>query len=242
MRQHRLYVTDPPRDGTFQLSDKRAHYLRRVLRLKAGHLLTAFDGSGYEWQTRLTSATGAELEITEALGKQPFTALPVALIQCLGRGERMDYAVQKATELGVSAIFPVTSQRTEVRLNAARAQRRHEHWWGVITQACEQSGRAHVPTLGELTDLPDALDHLDHRFDQRLALTPGGAALGDLKKPGNGLAVLIGPEGGLTDSELTAASRHGFTATGFGPRILRTETAGPALLAAAQTLWGDMST
>ncbi len=241
MRQQRLYVDGEPINGGWSLPDKRAHYLRRVLRLREGYTLTAFNGSGAEWEVRLADASGKRLEIIRSLDSAAPSALPILLMQCVGRGERMDYALQKATELGVSHIMPLLSERTEVRLAGERAEKRLNHWQGVIIQACEQSGRNTLPKLAKLQFLADGLGAVDESYDRRLALAPSGSPLHRGAKTPQKLAVLIGPEGGLTDAELQLADHHGFQATGFGPRILRTETAGPAVIAAAQCLWGDLA-
>ncbi|MFK7955892.1 MAG: 16S rRNA (uracil(1498)-N(3))-methyltransferase [Lysobacterales bacterium] len=241
MRQQRLYVHGGPTDGGWTLPDKRAHYLRRVLRLREGYTLTAFDGSGAAWEVRLADASGQRLEIIRELKPTPPCGLPVLLMQCVGRGERMDYALQKSTELGVSHIMPVLSERTEVRLSGERAAKRLAHWQGVITQACEQSGRNYLPKLTKLQPLDQAIGAVCDSYDRRMALAPTGVPLRRGDSAPQKLAVLIGPEGGLTDDEIEAASRHGFQATAFGPRILRTETAGPAVMAAAQSLWGDLA-
>lgn len=241
MRRQRLFLADAPADGGWTLPEKRAHYLRRVLRLKPGYQVTVFDGRGQQWQAALADATGQRLELLEDLGLTPQQGLGSLLIQCVGRGERMDYALQKATELGVREVMPVSSERTEVRLSGDRAQRRLEHWQAVVVQACEQCGRSWVPQVHALSALDEALTQVDAHYDVRLALTPEGQPLSRDQATPSGLAVLIGPEGGLSDAELRAAHRQGFTATALGPRVLRTETAGPAMLAAAQALWGDFA-
>ncbi len=242
MRRQRLFLADAPVDGGWTLPEKRAHYLRRVLRLKPGYQVTVFDGRGQQWQAALADATGQRLELLEDLGQTPEAGLDTLLLQCVGRGERMDYALQKATELGVREVMPVSSERTEVRLTDDRARRRLEHWQAVVIQACEQCGRTWVPRIHPLSALDEALPNVDGRFDLRLALTPEGAPISRRQPAPQGLALLVGPEGGLTDAELRAAERSDFALTALGPRVLRTESAGPAMLAAAQALWGDFAT
>ncbi len=241
MRRQRLYLPCPPQNNRWQLPEKRAHYLRRVLRFRVGFTLTVFDGSGSQWEVRVADANCTQLEIIETHEPIAQRGLPCLLIQCLGRGERMDYALQKSTELGVRHIMPVTSERTEVRLSQQRAAKRLEHWAGIVIQASEQSGRRYLPQVSPVQSLDQALAAVDQRYDRRLALTPTGTPLARQLPPPNNLALLVGPEGGLTDDEIHRAQQHGFFATAFGPRVLRTETAGPAMLAAAQALWGDLA-
>ena len=150
----------------------------------------------------------------------------------------MDYAIQKAVELGVNCIVPVVTERCNVQLGGERADKRIKHWQGVIVSACEQSGRQFLPQLADVMQLEEALDWVD--VDCKLVLDPEAeSSLGDLKKHGQ-IALLIGPEGGLSQIEIEQAKKAGFQAVRFGPRILRTETASAAALAVVQALWGDL--
>ena len=240
--KHRVYVNGPLTDQGWPLDKPRSHYLRRVLRLGKGDAVVAFDGSGQEWVATLCNGETATLQPVETLPeRRAESPLKITLVQALARGERMDLVLQKATELGVDAIAPVTSARTEVRLDARRAERRVNHWQAVLMHAAEQSGRTRLPLLHPLTSfvqwlaLPVADDAL------RTIVTPAGdTRLEQLVQTSGPVIAAIGPEGGFTESEIRAAEKAGFVALTLGPRILRTETAGPALLAALQARWGDL--
>jgi 16S rRNA (uracil1498-N3)-methyltransferase len=164
----------------------------------------------------------------------------VTLVQCLPAADKMDFVVQKAVELGVSAIQPVAAKRSVIRLSGERMERRVAHWQNVAVAACEQSGRNVVPTVAPIFDLPQYLGHACEQNELRLICLPsGGVRLRDLDTPAR-LTVMIGPEGGFEESEVKAALAAGFQPLGLGPRVLRTETAGPASLAAIMSLWGDI--
>lgn len=171
----------------------------------------------------------------------PESPLSITLIQGISRGERMDYTLQKAAELGVARIQPVFCQRSEVKLKAARLQKRHAHWQSVVISACEQRTRATVPRVEQPRSL---LDYLAERHDQgstRLVLLPGAASgFAQISAPSAGLLLCIGPEGGLTEAEIQALIEQQFKPVHLGLRVLRTETAGPAAITAAQVLWGDL--
>jgi 16S rRNA (uracil1498-N3)-methyltransferase len=185
--------------------------------------------------------------------------LPVTLVQALSSGERMDLTIQKVVELGVSRIVPVESERSVVRLKGERAEKRVAHWRQVVVSACEQCGRNRIPEVRMISPLAvwlaaeqtnpnmdegmDEVDRVGNRRSSaalRWVLLPGATgALRDLPRPQQPIELLVGPEGGLTDAEADAARRAGYQPLRLGPRVLRTETAAPALLAALQALWGD---
>lgn len=240
MRLSRFYINQPLQPGTVELPEASAHYISRVLRMKAGDALQLFDGSGQEYPAVLSSvgkrAVTAELEA--AVSGQPVSRLHTHLGQVLSRGERMDWAIQKATELGVTEITPLFSERCEVRLNDERMQKRLEHWQQVAISACEQCGRSQVPVINLPMPLADWQQQVNAEL--KLVLHPQAASL-DSHMPPASLALLIGPEGGLSDNEVAAAQNAGFQAACFGPRVLRTETAPIVALSLAQHLWGDLS-
>jgi 16S rRNA (uracil1498-N3)-methyltransferase len=214
-------------------------HLVQVLRLRAGDALALFDGGGRDYPALLVEARqGAALVAVGPPGEEePVPGLAVHLGIGVSKGERMDFALQKAVELGVSAVTPLFTERSVVRLDGDRLARRQQHWRGVMIAACEQSGRRRLPELEPATGL-DAwlrLRHpcpllLDHRSP---------TALPDLPPPNGALTLLVGPEGGLAPAERATAARLGFTGVCLGPRILRAETAPLAALAAIQALWGD---
>ena len=167
--------------------------------------------------------------------------LDVTLAQCVSKGDRMDYTIQKAVELGVSRIAPLLSERSVVKLDAERWDKKLEHWQGVIASACEQSGRVRLPTLLPVQKLGAWLaEPTTESTMLKLTLAPtASAALRDLPSPA-AACLLIGPEGGLSDGEIAHSAQAGFVGLRLGPRVLRTETAGVAALAAMQALWGDL--
>lgn len=218
-----------------------AHHVLRVLRLQAGDAVTLFDGEGGEYAGELERASprAVAVRVCEHRDIERESPLMVTLVQGLAAAERMDYAVQKATELGVAAIAPVFTSRSVVRLDDARATRRVERWRQIVIAACEQSGRNRVPkvhapcALGTWLRAPSAAD-------LRVLLAPDvDGSLDDLARPAGAVELLVGPEGGLTAEESAAARGAGFRPVRLGPRILRTESAGAAMLAAMNARWGD---
>lgn len=241
MRNVRLYSDQPLEVGeVVELESAPARHLIRVLRRRVDDPVVLFNGDGSEFAGRIISVDGkdrcsVELDSVE----EPDTESPLAitLVQAIARGERMDYAIQKAAELGVAVIQPVFSERCEVRLNEKRTAKRLAHWQQVAIAACEQCGRVCIPDIRP----PVALDRLEIKnglnlyLDPHAELTPGRMDIPDSPR----LTLVIGPEGGLSDAEITALDRTGFTGIRLGPRVLRTETAGAAAIAALQTRFGD---
>ncbi len=238
MRLSRFYIDQPLASGRITLPDASAHYISRVLRMQAGAALQLFDGSGMEFPGVIVEAGKKQVVVELESGQpgQPDSPLQVHLGQVLSRGERMDWAIQKATELGVAEITPLFSERCEVRLNHERAEKRLEHWRQIAISACEQCGRSSVP----LIHAPVAVETWQQAVeaDLKLVLHPGASPLASHERPQQ-LALLIGPEGGLSDAEVSAAQQSGFHAACFGPRVLRTETAPVVALSLVQYLWGD---
>lgn len=234
----RFYLPTPLSCGSCQLPPATAHYMTRVLRLATGAQIQLFDGSGQEWLAQIASIGKKEVtvELLEPLPGLPASQLRVHLGQALSRGERMDWAIQKATELGASEITPLLTSHCEVRLNAERAAKRLEHWQQIAISACEQCGRSELPLIHPVTPLADWLAGLQQ--DLKLLLHPQAQPFASYQPPGS-LALLIGPEGGLSQDDLDCATKHGFNGVSLGPRVLRTETAPVAALAIAQLLWGD---
>ncbi|MBJ9974903.1 16S rRNA (uracil(1498)-N(3))-methyltransferase [Pseudomonas sp. S75] len=238
MRLSRFFIDAPLSLGEHALPETQAHYIGRVLRMSAGDAVQLFDGSGQEYLGQLLEVgkKSVRVALEQAIAGQPDSPLQVHLGQGLSRGERMDWAIQKATELGVQAITPIVSERCEVRLKDERADKRLAHWRQVAISACEQCGRSSLPqilapvTLGEWIETVEA--------DLKLVLHPVAQALSSHARPQR-LAFLIGPEGGLSDAEVEQAKAAGFHAARLGPRVLRTETAPVVALSVAQQLWGD---
>ena len=221
-----------------------ARHVVKVLRLRRGDELTLFDGAGGEYACRIAATNSGEVavDVLEWRAVEREAPLAITLVQALQAGEKMDMTVQKAVELGVARIVPVTSRRSVVRLEGARAQRRIEHWRAVAIAACEQCGRNRLPAVAPLQSMESWLAEPPAPGALRLMLAPEAKQTlhGHAPPvPGARLELLIGAEGGLAPEEMQLAVLAGFVSVRLGPRILRTETAGLAALAAIQCLWGD---
>lgn len=237
MRISRFFIDAPLSLGTCDLPEASAHYIGRVLRLTAGTAVQLFDGSGREYSGALVEVgkKHVKVELQELVAGLAESSLRIHLGQGLSRGERMDWAIQKATELGVAEITPIVSERCEVRLKDERADKRLAHWRQIAISACEQCGRSVVPTIHPPVPLQD---WLKLEAELKLVLHPVAAPLSAHPRPAS-LAFLIGPEGGLSDGEIEKARVAGFQPARLGPRVLRTETAPVVALSVAQQLWGD---
>ena len=238
MRLSRFFIDAPLSLGQHELPEAQAHYIGRVLRHAAGDAVQLFDGSGQEYLGALIEVgkKAVRVELREQLAGQAESPLRIHLGQGLSRGERMDWAIQKATELGVSEITPIVSERCEVRLKDERADKRLAHWRQVAISACEQCGRSVLPVIHAPITLAEWQAHV--QAELKLVLHPVAAPLESHARP-HSLAFLIGPEGGLSEAEVNQAKAAGFHAARLGPRVLRTETAPVVALAVAQQLWGD---
>lgn len=241
MRLTRVYVDAPLTAGKrVALQGSAATHITRVLRLRQGDALTLFNGQGGEYAASLAEARGGKVTVAvgEAHPLERESALSLTLAQGVSRGERMDLVVQKATELGVCGLAPVFTERSVVRLSAAQAARKLEHWRAIAVGACEQSGRNRLPQLRAPVPLADFLKAA--ASGTRLLLSPGAPArIQDLPPPVAAVTVLIGPEGGLSELERESAVAAGFTPVRLGPRVLRTETAAIAALSVLQREFGD---
>lgn len=214
----------------------------RVLRLRVGDAVALFNGDGNDYVAELIEARkdyalcrvrATQVRVTES-------GLEIELAQGISRGERMDYTVQKAVEMGVQRIIPLSTERSQVKLSGDREAKRLQHWQGIILHACEQSGRSRIPEL-----LP--VQRLDQWLTKRAPMThalfldpTGDLSAKDLCLPVDSLSLLVGPEGGLSSAERELAATMGFLRLRLGPRILRTETAAVTALAALQAIWGDL--
>lgn len=224
-----------------ELPEVAVAHLVRVLRLGPGDRVQLFNGDGRDYEAELLAAgkRSAQARILGSRAVDNESPLRITLAQGIARGEKMDWILQKATELGVARIAPVASERTEVRLDAERAGKRSAHWRGVVAGACEQSGRARLPELLAPAALSDFL--AGEASGRRYALDPGAAtSLGALDLvAGDSICLLVGPEGGLSERDLAMARAAGFEGLRLGPRILRTETAALAAIAGLHALYGD---
>ena len=224
-----------------ELPEAAVAHLVRVLRLGAGDRVVVFNGDGHDYEAELVEVgkRGARARVLSRRAVDSESPLAITLAQGIARGEKMDLILQKASELGVARVAPVVTERTEVRLDAERADKRVAHWRGVLASACEQSGRARLPELLP----PQALGNFlaTEGSARRLVLDPAaGSTLAQLQlAPGESLCLLVGPEGGLSERDLAAARAAGFGGLRLGPRILRTETAALAAIAGLNALYGD---
>ncbi|MCO5107693.1 MAG: 16S rRNA (uracil(1498)-N(3))-methyltransferase [Burkholderiaceae bacterium] len=231
-------------DRLYQLDARQSHHLVRVLRLAAGAPLECFDGRGRRFDARIerADAKACTVRLLAPIDAATESPLSITLVQCISAAERMDWTVEKAVELGVHAIQPVVSARTQARLDAPRLQSRHEHWARIVEAACMQCGRDRLPALAPPLDFDRWLAAAGPSAGRtRIVLAPDGAArLAELRiDASRGVDLLVGPESGLSAAELERARTAGFRPVRIGPRVLRTETAGLAAIAALQALAGD---
>lgn len=244
MRIPRLYLPVPlATDSSVSLAKEQVHYIGTVLRLRAGAAVVLFNGDGAEYDADVVAIDRKSGELRVHARRRPERESPLDLCLALGvsRGERMTYAIQKAVELGVTCIQPLITEHCEVRIDEERAQKRHQHWLGIVHSACEQSGRTRLPRVEPVQSLDNWLGSLAADTSLRVALDPRGAVgFAELPAQIRRLTLLVGPEGGLGDADLVIADRAGFSRVRLGPRILRTETAAVAALVAAQLHWGDL--
>ncbi len=248
MRLTRVHVDLPLcAEKLIELPPDTASHVAKVLRARAGDALVIFNGDGLEYPGEITTVRGSRVSVavTAGIAVERESPLALTLLQCVPRGDRMDFIVQKATELGVRRIVPVQSQRSVVRLDARQAEAKALHWRAVAISACEQCGRNRLPVI----DAPRALlDHLgdepadDANPDVRIALEPDEEPATIALPPDGSAVVAIGPEGGFAPEELEALRLSGFITTRLGPRVLRTETAAIAALTWLQVRYGDMRT
>ena len=238
MRLSRFFIDAPLSLGEHELPEAQAHYIGRVLRMSEGAAVQLFDGSGQEFLGVLLEVgkKRVSVRLDESLAGQPDSTLNIHLGQGLSRGERMDWAIQKATELGVREITPIVSERCEVRLKDERADKRLQHWRQIAISACEQCGRSSVPVIHPPLLLAEWLKACEAEL--KLVLHPVAEPWASHARPAS-LAFLIGPEGGLSEAEVQQAQAAGYHSARLGPRVLRTETAPVVALAVAQQLWGD---
>jgi 16S rRNA (uracil1498-N3)-methyltransferase len=242
MRIPRIYTAQELPVGTeILLPEQAGEHAVRVLRLERGHPLILINGDGREYDAELASlakrAVTAIIKQARAVDRE--ATLSITLAQSIARGEKMDWILQKATELGVSQIVPLVTERTEVKLDEERAERRMAHWDSVIESACEQCGRTTLPALAPPQRIDRWLTTLDFK-GLRLAMIPDGeTTVRELPSTEAGVVVVVGPEGGLSEQDVVMLRQADFFGLKLGPRILRTETAGVAAVAALQALRGD---
>ena len=224
-----------------RLKGKSAHYLTRVLRLKSGQNLILFDGSGTEWDGQIIHSTKYKVDVKLLSKQSPKTEsdLEITLIQSISRSQRMDFVMQKATELGVKQIIPMTSQNTVVRLNESNLENKMNHWKKIIISAAEQSGRVKVPAIIKPIPFNKKLLNEYKSPGSYFLDTTGDSGFGEKKI--SKATIVVGPEGGFTVDEKQIAIDAGYKIVKTGPRLLRTETAPIMAISILQYLYGDFS-
>lgn len=241
MRLTRIYIPTPTVKSLCELEASAAHHLTNVLRLKSGDNFIGFDGEGHEYDAQITSIEKRRVraKLTPKTSDNLESNLAIHLVQALTKSDKMDYIIQKSIELGVTKITPISTKYTDVKLDSARQAKKHHHWQQIIISACEQCGRSWLPNLESVTTFEASLLQDQSR---KIILHPETAApLTSLKMDDSPITIIVGPEGGFSQDEVNFAKQHGATSIQLGPRILRTETAGLAAIAAVQTLWGDFN-
>lgn len=244
MRIPRIYIDIPLNTQKTIVLDERAfQHTVKVLRLREGAEIILFNGAGGEYSAHLHQVTKkkATAQLDQYIDNNCESPLSTHLALGISKGERMDFAIQKAVELGITDITPLYTERCVVNLDNRREEKRMEHWRGVIISACEQSGRNSVPELHQPVDIKRDFSALPV-CELKLILSPYVTkCLKDINPPGKSVMILIGPEGGLSKQEIEMAEKYKFNAVRMGPRILRTETAALTAISAIQILWGDLA-
>lgn len=241
----RLYCPVPLAPGAaIELPENAAHHARDVLRLSEGDEVTLLNGLGGEYRARLAQVAKkrVEAQVVEFFQRESEAPYPITVAQSLATGDKMDWVIEKSVELGASAIVPLAAARSVLRLDAARAAKRAQHWQAIVRAACEQCGRNRLPEVQAVTSMQDWLGAQRAAPGLKLMLSPvHPKQFSELEKPlpGTPITLLIGPEAGLSDAEEAAAQGAGFVPILLGPRVMRTETAALAALAAIHARWGD---
>jgi len=242
MRQPRIYSPQKlAADSRVLLDDNAFNHAVRVLRLKNGAGLKLFDGLGNEYNATLSDVERkqAYAQIHSQIHDSVESPRQLLMGQGISRGDKMDYTIQKAVELGITEITPLFSERCGVQLKGERLLKKEQHWQSIAISACEQCGRNQLPPLHSSNTLENWVATID--ADLKLILDPAETqTLTTLTPPQGKIALLFGPEGGMSEQEVVLAKRHGFTGIRLGPRVLRTETAALATISAIQILWGDL--
>ncbi len=245
MRVTRLFLESDCQTGqTIALPKEQAHYALTVLRLKDRSTLELFNGQG-QLATGTLLVTGrrtAEVHIVSVTHTNCESPLNSVLVQAISKGDRMETSIQKSVELGVTAIQPIFTEHSAVKLEGDKLEKRRQQWQSIVINACEQSGRTVVPKVLPILTYQAWLESTDHSKVFGLVLDPYAPdSLRSVQPPEKGIPIylLVGPEGGLSQQEVTLATERGLTPIQLGPRVLRTETAGPAILAGLQLMWGD---
>ncbi len=240
MRLHRFYYPfTGGLDETIIITDEKAHYIRNVLRIKLGRNLRIFNHNGHEFLAQITAIDrkSVKIHLQEIIEPIKPSILNITLVQSISKGERMDYTIQKATELGINTIQPITSEFGEVKLKDKRLEKKLKHWQNISISACEQSFRVDIPQILRPISILEycKIQHTGIYLEPNESATIKTIANNNWRN----FAVAIGPEGGWSNDDLSMLQSSGLQGIQFGQRILRTETMAPAVLAAIHSLWGD---
>ena len=241
MRIPRIYTEqDLQPNASIALEAGPSQHIARALRMSESDTVRLFNGEGGEYLATVTAVNKKAVQVTTAdhLSQELESPLRLGLGIAMSRGDRMDWIIQKATELGVASITPLTTERTEVKLKGDRVHKKLQHWRQVTVSACEQCGRNRLPVLHPLSSLENWIDGVE--AERKFVLHHRDTSAEKSVVTPSSVAILIGPEGGLSAEEISAAGNCGFEALTLGPRVLRTETAPLAALAILQARWGDM--
>lgn len=228
-------------DQEVELHNDASNHLANVLRLKPGHPVVLFNGDNNEYSAQLIDVSKRHvIALVEAkLAISSESPLSIHLGQGVSRGDKMEFVIQKAVELGVTEITPILSERCGVKLNQQRWQKKHQQWLKIASGACEQCGRNALPVINQPTPLTDWISQSTQQL--RITLHPKAeSSFKHIQVPAQGVKLLIGPEGGLTETEVYATEQSGFQSVKLGPRVLRTETAALASITALQAIFGDL--
>jgi len=239
MRSHRFYTPiNLAIDATMELPPEAAHHCTQVLRYKVDDPLTLFNGDGFNYSATISEINKKQCSVKISEKKNPKNESPlkIHLLQGIARGDKMEFIIQKAVELGVTEITPVFTQRSNVRLDEKRLEKKRLHWNKTIISACEQSGRAIIPKLNMAVPL-NQIKKLDFAS---IYLEPEATKCFSSLEPAGQVNIVIGPEGGFSDDDLSHLNRIGFDGVRIGPRILRTETAGLSAVSILQSHFGDL--
>lgn len=241
MRLPRIYTTQPLDTQFIDLEPEPSRHLARALRMRNGDSLILFNGMGGEYSATIIDVgkKSVRVSIESYQAPQVESELSINLGVAVSRGERFDWVIQKATELGVRSIYPLFTEHTGVKLPAERAQKKHRHWQQIAISACEQCGRNQIPEI----ELPQPITGWLEGAESELKLIMHTAVAGGMpeQRTPRSIDLLVGPEGGFSESEIATATAHGFLPLQLGPRVLRTETAPVAALAVLQARWGDFT-
>lgn len=242
MKTPRLFVDQPLQiDQIIELDREASKYISRVLRRSEGDPLALFNGDGNDYAaTLIAPGKTTHVQINSKSANSTESPVNITLVQSLAKGTKLDLVIQKATELGVSRITPVSSDRSVLQIDATRLQKRMQHWRGVAISACTQCNRSVLPEIDEPGSLSDWLSSKKH--DNTFILQPdSGQSIGSITISGRSCTIIVGPEGGFSDEEIQHALTHGVIPIACGPRILRTETAGFTTIAILQARFGDLA-